>query len=294
MDWQGLFNGLGNAGDILAGKESYNSIKRGNQANSLAKDQLAWQANNAQANRAQEGMLQQNSFGQQNAQQQKQQEFLQQLETLRQINEMAKMQKQQEFLATQNNLDRGQALTLQDNQFGQQSDILNRTQTFEEMMANINQLHRLQSQIRDQDFRSGESAAERQWRTGENALDRTSAMDRTMKPLEFQYDRNPMNQPISMGESTMFGNSALAGLTPGRLQALGQGAIGQATMQDPMMTKAFGNTFTQMQNNATIKQIIDSLGIGQGLNPGSVSPFQSQRSPSISAPAAPQQRKGNY
>ena len=241
MDWQGLFNGLGNAGDILAGSESFNSIKRGNQNNALARDQLGWQANNAQANRAQEGMLQQNLFGQQSEQQRKQQEFLKALETMRQIDDMLKLQKQQEFLATQ-------------------------------------------------------EQKRQSWTSGENTLDRTNAMDRTMKPLEFQYDRNPMNQPISMGESTLFGNSGIAGITPGRLQALGQGAIGQATVGDPMMTKAFGNTFTQMQNNATIKQIIDSMGLGQGLNSGSVSPFQSQRGPAglpLSTPA-PQQRKGNY
>jgi hypothetical protein len=43
MDWGKLLSGLGNAGDILSGKESYNSIKRGNMADTTANRQITSQ-----------------------------------------------------------------------------------------------------------------------------------------------------------------------------------------------------------------------------------------------------------
>ena len=239
MNWMNFANGLGNAGDILAGSESYNSIRRGQQANQLGRDTLGWQASNADANRAQASMLQTEQLQHAQEQQRKQQEFLQAMETLRQINEIARMQQ-------------------------------------------------------EQNWRTGERVATQGWQGQQAGLDRSAAMDRTMAPLKFQYENDPMRQPISMSESALFGNSALAGVTPDRLRALGLGAVGQATIQDPMMTKAFGNSFTQMENNRVMQGIMNGLGLGiqPGLNPGSVNPFKAQPG----APAAPvnQQRKGNY
>lgn len=62
MDWTNIVNGLGNFGDIMGGKESYNSIKRGNQNYALGQDTLAQQANLAQQQRALQQLLQQNNF----------------------------------------------------------------------------------------------------------------------------------------------------------------------------------------------------------------------------------------
>jgi hypothetical protein len=61
MDWTNIVNGLGNFGDIMGGKESYNSIKRGNQNYALGQDTIAQQANLAQQQRALQQLLQQQS-----------------------------------------------------------------------------------------------------------------------------------------------------------------------------------------------------------------------------------------
>jgi hypothetical protein len=45
MDWMNIVRGLGNFGDIGSGKESVNSIIRGNQQNALGRDTLAMNAN---------------------------------------------------------------------------------------------------------------------------------------------------------------------------------------------------------------------------------------------------------
>ena len=62
MDWTNIVKGLGNFGDIVSGKESYNAIKRGNQNYALGQDTLAQQANLAQQQRALQEAMQNAAF----------------------------------------------------------------------------------------------------------------------------------------------------------------------------------------------------------------------------------------
>ncbi|MFK5173396.1 hypothetical protein ACI3QN_12855, partial [Propionibacterium freudenreichii] len=74
MDWGKLLNGIGSAGDILSGKESYNSALRGQQANATANRQITSQDTQAKERNDLQKLMQQLQTAAEALQQDKQQQ----------------------------------------------------------------------------------------------------------------------------------------------------------------------------------------------------------------------------
>jgi len=163
-------------------------------------------------------------------------------------------------------------LAAQDKEFGSRTNLLDMQQGF---TGQQNQADRAQrKELNDADI------ASRRELTG---LQNTGALERTMAPLNFENqlrDKAGFNTAIPEAMATQF--KLPSGVTPAQLSILGPAAVQAATMGDPMMTKQFGNSFTQMEELRQMNELMQRIGKGNaqpGVRPSGAPPTRSVFTP---------------